>query len=208
MKSKSASLHQGITGYLAGAAGFTAVLAAPQADAAVTAVTFGFGPELSATDGIALTSVGPGFGTLAAQGNSESNFMGYFIPYLGMVYHTASGGPSVGRAKFFDYGTTIGAGGNGDLGAGLFQMNGNPALDFTADQLDKNIAFKTSTANWGWANVSWTEDTKILTIHSAFVESVPNTPITITAVPEPSVAGLLVLGAFGVVQRRRRQQAA
>lgn len=206
MKSKSASLHQGITGYLAGAAGFTAVLAAPQADAAVTAVTFGFGPELSATDGLVYASVGPGFGTLVAYGYSDSTFMGY-SPSFGMVYHTASLEPTAGRAKFFDYGTTIGAGGNGDLGAGVFQ-GGNPALDFTADQLDKNIAFKTNSNNWGWANVSWTEATKILTIHSAFVESVPNASIAVGAVPEPSVAGLLVLGAFGVAQRRRRQQAA
>ena len=69
--------RSGITGYLAGAAGFTAVLAAPQADAAVTAVTFGFGTEYTASDGADLSwTVGPGFGTLLGFASSHYLVLG------------------------------------------------------------------------------------------------------------------------------------
>ncbi|OYW70534.1 MAG: hypothetical protein B7Z37_30395, partial [Verrucomicrobia bacterium 12-59-8] len=51
--------------YLAGAVGSTLFLAAPQAEAAVTAVTFGFGSVLDITDGSSYTtSITPNFGTI------------------------------------------------------------------------------------------------------------------------------------------------
>lgn len=117
-----------------------------------------------------------------------------------MVYNT-----SVGLARFFANGTVIGGGANGTLGSAHFNQGFIPARTFTTDQLNQNIAFKTTNNNWGWANVSWTVATKTLVINEAWVESVANTPITI---PEPSRALLALAGLGGVALSRRRKQAA
>lgn len=193
-----------LNGYLAGAAGTAALLGAPQAEAAVTAVTFGFGTEFNTLDGgYRDFSVGS-FGNLFGNAYNGSFFLG--DPYEGsFLYRSASGLPA-----FFSNSTIIGGGGNGTLSYGWFQHRNDPDLNFTSDQLNKNIAFKTSTNNFGWANVDWIESTKTLEINSAFVESVANTPITISAsaVPEPSRALLALAGLGGVALRRRRKQAA
>lgn len=196
-----------MAGYLAGAAGTAALLGAPQAEAAVTAVTFSFGTELNVADGPGHNFVNGGsFGTIYS---AISSFYFYFGQFGGgsQVYRTAGFN---GRAVFFSGGTIIGGGGNGALGAAFFQEY-DPSLDFTSDQLNKNIAFKTSTNNWGWANVDWIEATKTLEINSAYVESIAGNTITVGdvgAVPEPSRA-LLALAGFGAVTlRRRRKQAA
>jgi hypothetical protein len=196
-----------ITGYLAGAVGTAALLGAPQAEAAVTAVNFGFGTEYTLSDGISNNwTVGPGFGLIYGHASTNYFLLGNHLS-PSFFYHTASGNALVGLPIFFANGTVIGTGGNGQLGSAFFQ-HGSPLVDFTSDQLNKNIAFKTSTNNWGWANVSWTEANKTLTINSAFVETTANTPITITAVPEPSRALLALAGLGGVALRRRRKQAA
>ncbi len=56
-----------ITGYLAGAVGTAALFSAPQAEAAVTAITFGFGPELTHSSGYTTFSAGS-YGSLYAAG--------------------------------------------------------------------------------------------------------------------------------------------
>jgi hypothetical protein len=199
-----------ITGYLAGAVGTAALLGAPQAEAAVVAVTFGFGSELSNPPDVFNISntVGPGFGNLFSNANPTVVQLGARTSYgWGSVYSEGTQNGYQGLPTFFASGTTIGNNSNGVLGSAFFQLGGGP-LDFTSDQLNKNIAFKTSTNNWGWANVSWTEANNTLTINSAFVETTANTPITITAVPEPSRALLALAGLGGVALRRRRKQAA
>ncbi len=206
-------LRPQMAGYLAGAVGTAALLGAPQAEAAVTAVTFGFGPQYTVADGFNdFWTVGPGFGTLLGRAGVGYLFLGArTIRALGSVYNTGSFDAETGLASFFADGTVIGAGGNGALGYAFFQRASPPSLDFTSDQLNKNIAFKTNTNNWGWANVSWTEATSTLAINSAYVESVANTSITvgdIGAVPEPSRALLALAGLGGVALRRRRKQAA
>ncbi len=197
-----------LNGYLAGAAGTAAMFGAPQAEAAVTAVTFGFGSEYTASDGYPqLWPVGS-FGGL--YGGAEGSYLnlGRSLIGFGSVYHTASQNSIYGRAKFFANGTVIGGGGNGALGVGSFQSS-NSNIDFTTDQTNMNIGFKTSSGNWGWANVSWTELTKTLAINSAFVESVAGNTITIPgAVPEPSRALLALAGLGAATLRRRRKLAA
>jgi MYXO-CTERM domain-containing protein len=194
-----------ITGYLAGAVGTAALLGAPQTEAAVTAVNFGFGPQFTTNEGGGDWTVGPGFGTLAGHSSPNYTFWGARDYHgRGMVYSSSVSG----IASFFANGTVIGAGANGALGVAHFNQGFIPPLTFTTDQLNKNMAFKTTTNNWGWANVSWTVANKTLTIHEAWVESVANTPITINAAPEPSRALLALAGLGGVALRRRRKQAA
>ena len=196
-----------LTCYLAGAVGTAALLGAPQVEAAVTAVTFGFGPQLTVADGYDSWATSPFFGTLFGNAQPTSLALGTFTGDVGAVYHTSSYNSYAGTARFFANGTVIGAGGNGNKGYAFFQNDSAASVDFTSDQLNKNIGFLTTTNNWGWANVSWTEATKTLAINSAFVESDPFTPITIPgAVPEPSRALLALAGLSGVALRRRRKQ--
>lgn len=198
-----------LTGYLAGAVGTAAVLAAPQVEAAVTAVTFGFGPQFNVSDGLGffLSAVNGGtFGNMAAEATADSLRLGCrYTP----VYNNGSYSAVNGLMRFFSDGTIIGTGANGaNLGYAVAQNNAYPALDFTSNQLNQNIGFKTSTNNWGWANVSWTEANKTLTFNSAFVESVAGNSITVgavAAVPEPSRTLLALAGLGGVALRRRRK---
>jgi MYXO-CTERM domain-containing protein len=226
MTTPKALLTRKLAGYLAGAAGTAATLAAPQAEAAVTAVTFAFGPVFNATDDVG------GYGTYFAVNNVPGDYLGYLqgwatadflqlggfttTPYAGLVYHNKSFDSNFGLPVFFATGTVVGTGLNlgagGGLGYAVFQdlPSGGPT-DFTADQLNKNIAFQTSNGNWGWANVSWDEALKSLTINEAWVESTALAPITINAAPahapEPSRALLALAGLCGVALRRRRKQA-
>lgn len=203
--------------YLTGLVGGSFLIAAPQAEAAVTAVTFGFGSEYTSTDGSNNTwSVDPGQGTLIGYANASAThlWLGYNpASRYGSVYHNGSFSGLRGLPTFFANGTVIGLGGNGSIGLAYFQNSMNPSRgDFTSDQLNKNIAFITSTHKWGWANVSWTEATSTLVINSAYVESIANAPITvgdtgISAAPEPSRALLALAGLGGVALRRRRKQA-
>ena len=198
-----------LAGYLAGAIGSAAVLTAPQAEAAVTAVTFGFGSEFTPSDGQGYWSVGPGFGTMYANNAGFGVLLGYRLDSgLGSFYQNGSFRTDAGVASFFASGTVIGAGGNGNQGYTWLKNVSFPLLDLPTDQLNKNIGFITSTHNWGWANVNWFAATSTLQINSAFVESVPNMPITITAAPEPSRALLALAGLAGVALRRRRKQVA
>ena len=198
--------------YLAGAVGTAALLGAPQAEAAVTAVTFGFGSQFDLSDGTGSYrwTVGS-LGYLKAYASGSSLSLGYhpLSSVGGMVYHNAAGGSNSGLVRFFANSTVIGGGGNGAKGYAYFQSS-NSLLDLDSDLFSKNIGFKTSGGNWGWANVDWLESTKTLKINEAWVESVANTPITINvaAVPEPSRALLALAGLGGVALRRRRKQVA
>ena len=202
--------------YLTGAVGTAAMLGAPQAEAAVTAVTFGFGSEYTLADGTNTWAVGPGFGTLygfrPGDGSQFRLGFGFYDQYSGQVYH--NGGTDRGLTHFFANGTVIGpANQHGYPGAASFLHTTNGTLDLTADQLNKNIGFRTSSNHWGWANVSWTESSKTLAINGAFVESAAGNSITINEsllapAPEPSRALLALAGLGGVALRRRRKQAA
>jgi MYXO-CTERM domain-containing protein len=125
----------------------------------------------------------------------------------GTFYHSRPG-YGYGFASFLADGTVVGGGGNGALGTGYFYEN---RFKTKTDQLNKNIGFQTTTGNWGWANVSWNASAKALTINSAYIESVANTPITIAGAavtPEPSRALLALAGLGAAGLRRRRKQAA
>ena len=222
MKSKSVSTRpaslqpQPLAAYLAGAVGSTFLVSAPQAEAAVTSVTFDFGSVLS--DGVLGTDfrdsyTTPSLGGLFAVGHSNiglGNAGASAYDFVSGSYHNAEFDSYYGTARFFASGTVIGNGLNGAIGCSYFgYSNPNfPNLNITSNQLNKNIGFKTTTGNWGWANVSWDATAKALTINSAYVESEPNTPITITAVPEPSSALLALAGLGTAALHRRRKQAA
>lgn len=53
-----------LAAYLTGAVGSTFLISAPQAEAAVTSVTFGFGSVFSDADGIGQFQTTPAFGSL------------------------------------------------------------------------------------------------------------------------------------------------
>ncbi len=211
--------------YLTGAVGGTLLLSAPQAEAAVTSITFGFGPVLDASDGSSYyTPTTTNFGTISqwAQYNPAMDgdpamttlrlgFDGY--QYKGRFYQQSPGtnnGYGIGLASFLTNGAVVGGGGNGALGMAYF-ASPNSERDIPTDQLNKNIGFQTTTGNWGWANVSWDATAKALTFNSAYVESVAGNTITvgdtgISAAPEPSRALLALAGLAGVALRRRRKQ--
>lgn len=214
-----------LAAYLTGAVGSTFLISAPQAEAAVTSVTFGFGSVLSTSSGFysQTASTTPNLGTIFAEGRtipSYDPFGGYGYSTLvrlglnanniGSFYHNQPG-RAYGSASFLANGAIVGGGSNGPLGVAYFHNSDRSFLDVTSNQSGKNLGFKTSTGNWGWANVSWNASAKALTINSAYVESVAGNTITvgdIGAVPEPSRA-LLALAGFGAVAlRRRRKQAA
>jgi MYXO-CTERM domain-containing protein len=196
-----------LAAYLTGAVGSTFLVTAPQAEAAVTAVTFGFGSVLSSSSAVyGDTTTTPDFGSVYATsdgigptaivrlGNDQGNG--------GKFYQQSAEG--FGIASFLANGAIVGSGNNGTLGMAYFAST-FPDRTITTNQLNKNIGFRTSRGNFGWANVSWDATAKALTFHSAYVESRRNTPII---VPEPSRA-LLALAGFGAVAlRRRRRQAA
>ncbi len=186
-----------ISKYLAGAAGFTASMAASQVDAAVTAFTFDFGSTLNSSTGFKLNN-SSGFGNLLSGGANNYIEIGGVNISNGQLYQS---GTFRGSATFFAAGTTFGNGLNGNLGLGILVNGYTPGSNITTDQ-SGYIGFRTSTGNFGYAEASWNATGKVLTLGNSFVESVPGTSITV--VPEPSVAGLLAIGAVTAARRRRR----
>jgi len=209
--------------YLTGAVGSTFLAGAPQAEAAVTSVTFGFGSVLDASDELqfTFTSTTPNFGIMYVTATTFLTYSngGYtfeplvrlgagFSPSYGQFYQLGS---SFGQARFLANGAIVGSGNNGALGMAYFASPGNSSRSITTNEFNKYLGFKTSTNNWGWANVSWDATAKALTFHSAYVESVAGNTITvgdIGAVPEPSRALLALAGLGAAALRRRRKQAA
>ena len=198
--------------YLTGAVGSAFLVSAPQAEAAVTSVTFGFGSVFNSDDGNGQFQTTPAFGTLGGFTSNGFFLLGGLDLVAGDVYNQNSStgyyGNRRGTPIFFASGTVIGNGNNGALGSSYFANWFYSDLNVPTNELNKNIGFKTSTNNFGWANVSWDATAKALTINSAYIESEANTPITIAAIPEPSRALLALAGLGAAALRRRRKQAA
>ena len=191
---------QQLVGYLAGAVGTAVLLNAAQADAAVTAVSFGFGSTLSFSNG--------SFGYAGTTVGSYGTFWAFGQPFGVMLGGYGQGGVYSDynhRAVFLPFGTVIGTGLNGTPQTSFFYDNRSVYHTFSTNQSNLTIGFETTSNNFGWANVSWDATNKALTINSAFVESTVGAPITI---PEPSRALLALAGLGGVALRRRRKRAA
>lgn len=210
------SLSRKLSIYLTGAAGTATLLTVSQADGAVVASNFA--PlNLGRYSYRQTLSFGTN-GSLATLFNSRRESIGGY-PADGTVYNSQlwyQYGAYFGKASFFANGTVIGNGNNGGLGYAFFYsgLNNIPNSDLTIPtDITGNIAFKTSSGHYGWANVSWERFNKSLTINSAYVESVAGATITVgdtgvSAAPEPGRALLALAGLAGVGMRRRRRQVA
>ncbi len=190
-----------LAAYLTGAVGSSFLVSAPQAQAAVTAVTFPVSVLNQSSGNLGTTS--PDLGNVLMSGFPN-------VIFQRNTYQNVELNMDYGTAKFFANGTILGAGAGGYLGFAFFHSGTDASLNL-ASQLNKNIGFKTSTNNFGWANVSWDASAKALTFNSAYVESVPGATIIVGdvgAVPEPSRALLALAGIGAVALRRRRKQAA
>lgn len=203
-----------LAAYLTGAAGAAVLLGAPQAEASVTAITFSFGTTFDTNTGGGPFTVNPGMGQFHGFGSDSFMGLGSINKNVGYVYHTGSYSPQEGTMQFFTPGTVIGTGLNGLAGSGTFYgyyYGGPSPFNVGSDQINKMIGFRTDAGNWGWADVTWIDSTKTLTINQAYAESVPGASISVGDVgsaPEPSRALLALAGLGGVALRRRRKTAA
>jgi len=227
MKLKSTfpvSLHpMPLAAYLTGAVGSSFLVSAPQAEAAVTSVTFGSVFDGGSGSGYFLST--PYVGQLGGYAGGGFVVLG-FGPAGGYVYnqnqfdYKGYMGLSRGTPTVFGFGSVIGSGDYGALGKCYFSNPNNAALTVSMDGLNWNIGFQTKNGNWGWASVNWNAAGTVLTFNRAYVESVLGKTIVvgadgisaapdgISAAPEPSRALLGLAGLAGVALRRRRKQVA
>jgi MYXO-CTERM domain-containing protein len=206
--------------YLTGAVGSSFLLGASQAEAAVTSITFGFGSVLNLNSNLSgvYSPITPNFGSMYVYANIYNNGA-TTMPFIaigadsvknqGAFYfqNLVEADSFYGLPKFLANGTVVGNGGNGQLGQVGFETPLGPDFQVNTNQTNKNLGFKTSNGNWGWANVSWNATTEELVFHSAFVESDVGVPIVVAA-PEPSRALLALAGLGAAALRRRRKKAA
>ena len=224
MKLKSTfpvSLHpMPLAAYLTGAVGSSFLVSAPQAEAAVTSVTFDH--VFYAGSGFGYFNSTPYVGQLGGYAGGGFLVLGCG-PAGGYVYNQNQFGYmglSRGTPTWCAGGFQIGNGTYGALGKCYFSNPYNASLNLSLDYPYWNIGFQTKAGNWGWANVSWNNEDKTLTFNMAYVESVPGKIIAvgdhgisagdagISAAPEPSRALLGLAGLAGVALRRRRKQVA
>lgn len=187
-----------LTRYLTGATGVAAFLAAPQADAAVVAVQFEFGP------------VAYGNGVNFSQpyvASTGGGIIDYAIMYGGIsLGYIVLNTPANTGNPFFNEGTYA------NFASSSFPTGASPTFFYfdngISDELNRNIFFTTQSSHSGWANVTWNQTAGSLTFNSAYLETDSSKGITIGdvgAVPEPSRALLMLAGLGGVALRRRRK---
>jgi MYXO-CTERM domain-containing protein len=216
-----------LTTYLTGAVGSSFLIAAPQAEAAITSITFGFGSVLNLNSNL-LQSETPilplieNFGSMYVDAGTYHNgaFTEEFITLgldalqnKGSFYFENLVEPNAfyGKAKFLAQGKVVGDTTNGKVGQATFSSPFGSDFNITTNQTNKFLGFLTSAGNWGWTKVSWNATTKQLTFHSAYVESVAGNTIAVGdtgVVPEPSRALLALAGLGAAALRRRRKQVA
>jgi hypothetical protein len=164
----------------------------PQADGAIIALDFpSTAAPLTMTTGAApwVLSSNMAFGTFSYAVDSNHAWIQFYNVYA-----------ESGWVEFLPYGTEFGPADDGNLGwAFIYRDSGG-----SVPSEDGYLGFKTSTGYYGWVDVSWDLDNTTMVFHSAYLETEKGAGITIGAVPEPTSIGLVLLGATGLLTRRRR----
>lgn len=234
MTTPESLLTRKLAGYLAGVAGTAAMLAAPQAQAAVI---YTDNLDIFAPVGFGFTFE-PGTGLIGGAVNGQTvptsgfTVWNYGLPYTNYIQLTGDAkNPAVGTlagpnaASNLALGTTIGSAsvfaGSGAYPYFMYFDKSNAAgfpwnteLDGTTGYVGLKFEMGANT-HYGWARFTYDDlTTGNITLHDFAYENVAGQSILAgdtgpaAHVPEPSRALLALAGLCGVALRRRRKQAA
>ncbi len=137
-------------------------------------------------------------------GDNDFTLARVFLDGYNGAYVFNTGSTSAAALLYYSVGSTINGIGS-DFGDYGYTTNFGNKVPWDVDRPSGAIGFKNGDNEFGFINVSWVASTKTLTILGGKFDDTPETPITVTAVPESSnYAAILALGAFGLAYYRKR----